>query len=229
MEKKSDLLRWMQSVEPSLLSLKNNSRGKEQVKINRQLIPAENRWNYSKSNELLIRHVLGQLLEIVYLYKESSCYNYAPGISEAHTGWDYFENRFNEIYKGLNQNLYISHKVYLKVLRIIEEVKRFVKSYSYAEGVEERYFDINPNLRFYRIAFTMKEEDENAYNFAVAHDMITYVPSKEDFIAREEYFNEKRRFDNEFNFQHNDDDFFIEELAYTIRLLFLKDINEYVA
>lgn len=158
MEKKSKLLMWMQSVEPISRRLRLNG-GKEPVSINKQLVPTENKWSHNMGNELLVREVLNPLLDIIFLYKESECYNYVPETrDDVDAGWNYFERRFNNIYRALNQNLYISHKIYLKVLKIIEEIQMFVRSFSYAE-----------------------------------------------------------------------DDFFMAELAYTIRVLFLNDLTEYAA
>jgi len=229
MEKKSKLLMWMQSVEPISRRLRLNG-GNEPVSINKQLVPTESKWSHNMGNEFLVREVLNPLLDIIFLYKESECYNYVPETrDDVDAGWNYFERRFNNIYRALNQNLYISHKIYLKVLKIIEEIQMFVRSFSYAEGLPERFFDINPNLKFYRVAFTMKDEDSDAYEYAVANDMISYVPLEDEFIAREEYFSNKRRLDKEKNFQHDEDDFFMAELAYTIRVLFLNDLTEYAA
>jgi len=96
---------------------------------------------------MLIEEVLRPLLEIIYLYKESNYYNYVPGTEEdSDAGWKYFEKRFRDIYCGLNQNLYISQEVYLKVHKIIEEIQTFVRMFSGADGLSERYFEINPNL-----------------------------------------------------------------------------------
>ena len=187
-------------------------------------------WNPGRGNELLVTEVLGPLLDIIYLYKESQSYNYVPGTTEdCDAGWNYFENRFHDIYRALNQNLYISHGVYLKVLRIIEEMQCFVRKFSGAEGLAERYFAANPNLRFFTTGFQIWEEDEAAYEFAVASGALLYVPAEDDFVLREAYFAEKRRADEKKNFQHDTDDFFVMELAYALRLIFLTDLAEYAA
>ena len=227
---KSELLIWMEEVEPVAHSLRERGNRKEPVRIKKQLVPIESRWKNNAGNELLIKNVLGPLLEIIYLYKESESYNYVPGTKkDSEAGWRYFENRFREIYKSLNENLYISQKVYLKVFRICEEIQRFVRSFSYAEGLEERFFQINPNLRFYRMAFALKRQDEEAYEFAVANGAISYIPTRWDFLKEEEYFFKKNRLNYEYNFHYDEEDYFMEELAYTVRLIFFNDLEEYEA
>ncbi|WP_373898729.1 hypothetical protein ACER0A_005365 [Haloimpatiens sp. FM7315] len=226
MEKKSKLFMGIKLI---MCRLRENH-VKESCNTNKELIPADNKWSFSTENELLIREVLNPLLNIIFLYKESDGYNYVPGTKDdVDAGWNYFEKKFNNIYRALDQNLYISNNTYLKVIKIIEEIQAFVRSFSYVEGLPERYFDINPNLKFYRVGFFIKDEDPKAYKYAVTNDMISYVPLETEFITREEYFSNKRRMDKELNFKHDEDDFFMEELAYTIRLVFLNDLTEYAA
>lgn len=182
MKEKCTLQQYMESVEPTAREIRQGNSEKEPAQPGGQLPPAGLKWNPDRGNELLVAEVLGPLLDIIYLYKESCSYNYVPGTTEdCDAGWKYFENRFHDIYRALNQNLYITHGVYVKVLRIIEEIQCFVRSFSGVEGLAERYFA------------------------------------------------ERQRMNDENNFQHDKDDFFVAELAYALRRIFLKDLAEYTA
>ncbi|NBK91252.1 hypothetical protein D5278_04515 [bacterium 1XD21-13] len=195
-------------------------------KSKRQTVRGKSRWNKSPGCKMLIEEVLRPLLEIIYLYKESNYYNYVPGTEEdSDAGWKYFEKRFRDIYCGLNQNLYISQEVYLKVHKIIEEIQTFVRMFSGADGLSERYFEINPNLLFYRCPFDLKEEDEKAYEIARQNGLLGYVPSEEDFTRRKRYFSVKNEWSDRNNFYYDREDFFMQELAYTLRLVFLKELS----
>lgn len=182
-------------------------------------------WEQGACSELLIQEVLSPLLEIVYLYKESGNYNNIPGTQE--DGWDYFEKRFHDIRRALHKNLYITNAVYNKVLRIIEEMQTFVRSFSGAEGLPERYFELNYNLNHYRVGHSLKEDDGGeAFQMAAENGMLSYIPTEEDSRKRKAYFADLEERNKQQNFHHDEDDFFMEELAYTLRLVFLNDIRE---
>lgn len=186
------------------------------------------RWKHTAGNELLIKEVLTPLLEIVYLYKASSCYNYVPGTTEdCDAGWDYFEKRFQDIYRTVDANLYISGETCRKVKRIVVEIQRFVRSFSGAEGLSERFFQANPNLRFFRTAFELQAESREAYEMAVENGLLSYVPSRREFVEKRLYFRMKQRIDRDSNFHHDKDDLFMQELSWAVRLLFLNDLPEF--
>ena len=72
-----------------------------------------------ESKMLLVKEVLSPLLEIIYLYKRSQAYNYVPDRKEdCDAGWNYFENKFNKIYKGLNENIFLTEIEYEKAKNI---------------------------------------------------------------------------------------------------------------
>lgn len=197
-------------------------------KSKRQTVRGKSRWNKSLGCKMLIKEVFRPLLEIIYLYKESNYYNYVPGTEEdSDAGWKYFEKRFLDIYCGLDQNLYISQETYLKVHKIIEEIQTFVRMFSGTDGLPERYFKINPNLIFYRSSFDLKEEDEKSYEIARQNGLLGYVPSEEDFVRRKRYFLMKNERSERNNFHYDREDFFMQELAYTLRLVFLRELSEH--
>lgn len=183
-----------------------------------------------ESKMLLVKEVLSPLLEIVYLYKRSQAYNYVPDRKEdCDAGWNYFENRFDNIYKGLNENIFLTEIEYEKAKNIITEIKAFARSFSMADGLPERYFTINPNLRFYRVAFGLQESGDKIFYKVAANNMIVYVPGIKDFIKKEKYFKDKDACNKKNNFQCDEDDIFMEELAFTVRKVFLNDFPEFAA
>lgn len=171
--------------------------------------------------KLLQSKVLNPLMKIIYQYKESDAYNKIPGKTEQSAdSLEYFDGRFNSIYSALNQNLYISRKTYTRIFNIIREIQSFVHSFDGAEGLPERYFGINPNLKFHRVGFT-KINGHYLYE-TVPPYMLTYIPKYGEAAAKEAYFAAKEREDKTLNLHRDADDFFIEDLAYTLRLVFLK-------
>ena len=225
MSKKSDLLKWMESIVPIAEVL----REKESLEIpdlKEQFVrPSVETVPKNKGNELLMTNVLSPLLDIIYLFKETDDYNHEPGADKDSNGWDYFQKRFCDLYGALEQNLYISHDKYLAVRKIIDEVKAFVCSCESADGLPERYFEINPNLRFYRTAFDLWEEDKQAFGFAVSNNLLAYVPTGQDFKEQEAYFEAKEQYSKGYNFQYDKEELFMMELAYTLRMVFLQDLE----
>lgn len=225
MSRKSELLKWMESMAPVAEVLRAKEKPEIPDLTEQFLRPSVETVAKNKGNELLMSNVLNPLLDIICLYKETDDYNHEPGAGEDSDGWDYFQKRFYDLYRGLEQNLYISHDKYLAVHKVIDEVKAFVCSFEGADGLPERYFEINPNLRFYRTAFDLWEEDKQAYGFAVSNNLLAYVPTGQDFKEQEAYFEAKEQYSKGYNFQYNKDDFFMMELAHTLRMVFLQDLE----
>lgn len=173
--------------------------------------------------QLLIRGVLQPLLKIIYQYKESDAYNKIPGIENTDADpLHYFDGCFNDIYGALNENLYLSQKTYNTILNIIKEIQSFVHSFEAAEGLPERYFRINPNLKFYRVAFA--DVDGRYLYEKVPSHMLSYVPTSDEVCAKEAYFSAKEKENQKLHLHRDEDAFFTDELAYTLRLVFINDL-----
>lgn len=97
-----------------------------------------------------------------------------------------------------------------------------MRAFSYADGLAERYFEANPNLRFYRVAFELKDSGVEAYEMCVKENRLAYVPKEEDFWAYKRYFYEQRQLSKSRNFQYDEEDFFMKELGIAVRIVFLK-------
>lgn len=163
-----------------------------------ELLTTEMMWSNNVGNEILLKDVLDKLLEIIYLYKESRHYSCLPGEAEnSDTVRKYFESRFSDISGTLYPNSYIPYKVKLRVEKIVGEVRHFVTVSAGAEGLVKRFFSVNPNLLFYTGVSDFKEE----------------------------YFSELRRQDEKC-LKYDEDDFFMMELAYALRILFYNALSD---
>ncbi len=101
-------------------------------------------------------------------------------------------------------------------------MQAFVRAYSGADGLPERYFKINPQLRYYTAAFGLRDEDEGAFRLAAENGLLSYVPEETEFRHRENYFKRKEAKSDAFNFRYDRDDFFMQELAFTLRSIFIE-------
>lgn len=195
------------------------------IELSTDLLQQERKLTYEKGSEMLIKDVLEPLLHIVSMYKYSDYYN--KPIHDNMDPWDYYQRSFLNIYNALNKNLYIKQDTYLKVLRIIQEIHTFVCSFSGADGLAERYFELCPFLNYYRVPYGLHAESVSAYKLAAEKGLLPFVPSKQAFRRMRKYFLNKQKQNDLYNFGYDEDDFFIQDLTYAIRLMFLHDLSEF--
>lgn len=170
----------------------------------------------------LYEEILNRLLEVIYLYKRSHSYSYIPDSKE--DGWEYFTTMFNEIERELNKNLLIPQKEYESIRTIICEIKTFVRAFSGVDSLPQRYFDANPNLRFFTVAFGIQESDDASFYMVATNDMLKYVPKIKDFKEKDLYFELKNKENHNNNFKEDEDDYLMTELAIALREIFLNEI-----
>lgn len=181
----------------------------------------------TKCNEMLIDTVLEPLLDIVYQYKESQSYNYIPGTATDADGWKYYGDKFQEIYKALNKNLFLSEYEYQKIYEIVEGIHSLTRQFSMADGLPDSFFAANPHLYYYTFAFS--EEGKNILKHFKNLPHKNSLPAKEykEYIMQSErYFKRNDIKNKNLNLHFDRDDFFIKELAYTVRTMFIKVITE---
>jgi len=225
MKERNETLEWLKSITPYANRLKAERSKGVLVDLHLDYIPKGMQLaiEHDDGTTMLINDVLEPLISILYSYKDSHGFNYVPGTNEdTKAGWDYFERKFNEVYAGLNKNIYIGWHLYIKVLKIIREMQYFVRSFSGASGVADRYFKTNPNLKYYRMAFELRESDEESYNFAAENNLLDYVPTEAEFEDRKDYLKWTLEMTDDYNFGYTTDDYFIHELVYALRLQFHK-------
>lgn len=183
----------------------------------------------SLGNELLAREVLTPLLNVIFEYRTSEAYNIAPdsikirinGRSYYQDEWDYYEKAFNDIYVALDKNIFITDEVYNNVKSLIDDLKAFVRSYSYTEGLSDKFFIANPNLNYFRVAFELQEELRGADYYELKKDeRLRYISNEKAFLEKEKYFFDKFNYSEEKNFKQVKEDFFMQELSYATRVLF---------
>lgn len=177
----------------------------------------------NKCNELLINSILEPLLDIIYQYKDSQAYNYVPGTStDSNAGWEYYGKKFRGIYKAINKNIFLSEYEYRKIYEIVQGVQSFTRKFSDADGLPDSFFEANQNLNFYTFAFSEDGKQCRAYlKFKQDNG-----PTEREYLMSDAYHGRNNIRNEELNLNFDRDDFFIEELAYTVRLMFIQIITE---
>lgn len=177
----------------------------------------------NKCNEMIIINILEPLLEIIYQLKESDNYNYIPGkIKEKEDGWNYYGNKFNEIYKAINNNIYLSEYEYRRIYDTVQGIQSFTRMFSCADGLPDIFFDANPNLNYFTFAFS--EDGKKCKEYLKISQ--NNAPTDNEYSASAAYHGKNAVKNDELNLRFDNDDFFIKELAYAVRKIFINIINE---
>ena len=166
--------------------------------------------------EMTINNILNPLLEIVYEYKASNAYNYVPGTSkDSKAGWDYYGNKFKAIFKALNANIFLNKEQYNCIYAIVEGLFSFTRKFEYANGLPDFFFDVNENLSYYQLAFTVPKDQRELFR-----EKVNGMPTDEEMSVADNYHLRKRKRSNDLNLKYDEEDFFVEELAYAVRRAF---------
>lgn len=177
----------------------------------------------NKCNEMIIINIIEPLLEIIYQLKESDNYNYIPGkITEKEDGCEYYGNKFNEIYKAINNNIYLSEYEYRMIYDTVQGIQSFTRMFSGADGLPDIFFEANPNLNYFTFAFS--EDGKKCKEYLKVSQ--NNAPTDNEYAASAAYHGKNAVKNDELNLRFDNDDFFIEELAYAVRKIFINIINE---
>lgn len=170
---------------------------------------------------MTINNILNPLLEIVYEYKASSAYNCVPESNkDSKSGWKYYGNKFNYIFKALNANIFLNEKQYKRIYSIIEGLFSFVRKFEYANGLPDMFLEANENLNYYLLAFTIPKDQREMFR-----EKVIGMPGEAELSAADNYHANLQRKSENLNLQFDEEDFFMDELACAIRRLFKIALN----
>ena len=176
----------------------------------------------NKCNEMIINNILKPLLDIIYQLKESQYYNVIPGTTtDSEAGWEYYGNKFKEIYKAINNNIFLSEYEYKRIYDTVQGIQSFTRQFSGADGLPDFFFEANQNLNCYTFAFS--EEGKRCKDYIKFTQ--DNAPTDREYLSSDAYHGKNAVKNEELNLRCDRDDFFIEELAYTVRLIFINIIN----
>jgi hypothetical protein len=77
------------------------------------------------------------------------------------------------------------------------------------------FFDANENLSFYQLAFTVPKDQRELFR-----EKVNGMPTDEEMSVADNYHLRKRKRSNDLNLKYDEEDFFVEELAYAVRRAF---------
>lgn len=177
----------------------------------------------NKCNEMIINDILNPLLRIIYALRESDNFNNIPGTDVGKkTGWDYYTSEFNNIYRAINCNLFLSEYQYREIYKTVQGIHSYTRKFSGADGLQDFFFEANENLHYYTFAFS--EDGKRCKNYLKIRQ--DNAPTENEYSTSEIYHAKNALRNDELNLRFEEEDFFVEELAYVVRVIFINIIRE---
>ena len=177
----------------------------------------------NKCNEMIINDILNPLLRIIYALRESDNFNNIPGTDVGKkTGWDYYTSEFNNIYRAINCNLFLSEYQYREIYKTVQGIHSYTRKFSGADGLQDFFFEANENLHYYTFAFS--EDGKRCKNYLKIRQ--DNAPTENEYSTSEIYHAKNTLRNDELNLRFEEEDFFVEELAYAVRVIFINIIRE---
>lgn len=177
----------------------------------------------NKCNEMIINYILNPLLRIIYALRESDNFNNIPGTDVGKkTGWDYYTSEFNNIYRAINCNLFLSEYQYREIYKTVQGIHSYTRKFSGADGLQDFFFEANENLHYYTFAFS--EDGKRCKNYLKIRQ--DNAPTENEYSTSEIYHAKNALRNDELNLRFEEEDFFVEELAYAVRVIFINIIRE---
>ena len=177
----------------------------------------------NKCNEMIINDILNPLLRIIYALRENDNLNNIPGTDVGKkTGWDYYTSEFNNSYRAINCNLFFSEYQYREIYKTVQGIHSYTRKFSGADGLQDFFFEANENLHYYTFAFS--EDGKRCKNYLKIRQ--DNALTENEYSTSEIYHAKNTLRNDELNLRFEEEDFFVEELAYAVRVIFINIIRE---
>ena len=177
----------------------------------------------NKCNEMIINDILNPLLRIIYALRENDNFNNIPGTDVGKkTGWDYYTSEFNNSYRAINCNLFFSEYQYREIYKTVQGIHSYTRKFSGADGLQDFFFEANENLHYYTFAFS--EDGKRCKNYLKIRQ--DNALTENEYSTSEIYHAKNTLRNDELNHRFEEEDFFVEELAYAVRVIFINIIRE---
>lgn len=177
----------------------------------------------NKCNEMIINDILNPLLRIIYALRENDNFNNIPGTDVGKkAGWDYYTSEFNNSYRAINCNLFFSEYQYREIYKTVQGIHSYTRKFSGADGLQDFFFEANENLHYYTFAFS--EDGKRCKNYLKIRQ--DNALTENEYSTSEIYHAKNTLRNDELNLRFEEEDFFVEELAYAVRVIFINIIRE---
>ena len=151
----------------------------------------------------------GILLRVVNSYVDSCGYYYSGEDNETEAG-SYWLDEIEEAKKLIQANPN-SRKIDDRLM-LCQELQDFVQSYAYADGLSDRFYQVNPKLKFFASPYAIIEDSMET--FVKANIGFRFIPSYQEIVDRYNYFSALKIK------EANEKEYFINELGEAVRKMY---------
>lgn len=165
-----------------------------------------------------IQTVQAGIIAILYEYASTHCFvNNKKHVADSNM-LVHYRRRIDSIEINILQ-IHGHENIVRKLFDITTAVKQFICSCE-IPGVPERWYEVNPALRYYSAEFDLAINHKPAYLIAERNNMIAYKPKEDELVSYVRYFNDLKEDNNRYNYHYDDNDYYQRELVKTVYLLF---------
>lgn len=165
-----------------------------------------------------IQTIQASIIAILYEYASTHCFvNNKKTVEDADMFFHY-RHRIDAIEMNILQ-IHGHENIVRKLFDITTAVKQFICSCE-IPGVPERWYEVNPVLKFYSADFYLCIRRVTAFRMAVKNRRIRHIPTEEEKEECKKYFKELAHDNSIHNYKYNIDDYYQRELVKTVYLLF---------
>lgn len=106
--------------------------------------------------------------------------------------------------------------------KTVQGIHTYTRKFSGADGLQDFFFEANENLHYYTFAFS--EDGKRCKNYLKIRQ--DNAPTENEYSTSEIYHAKNTLRNDELNLRFEEEDFFVEELAYAVRVIFINIIRE---
>ena len=174
-------------------------------------IPTNNnaKMNIDRNEGIKGMDAFGILLRVVNSYVDSCGYYYSGEDNETEAG-SYWLDEIEQAKKLIQANP-DSRKIDDRLM-LCQELQDFVQSYAYADGLSDRFYQVNPKLKFFASPYAIIEDSMET--FVKANVGFRFIPSYQEIVDRYNYFSAFKII------EANEEEYFIKELREAVRKMY---------
>lgn len=122
----------------------------------------------------------------------------------------------------LTATYFFSEYQYREIYKTVQGIHSYTRKFSGADGLQDFFFEANENLHYYTFAFS--EDGKRCKNYLKIRQ--DNALTENEYSTSEIYHAKNTLRNDELNLRFEEEDFFVEELAYAVRVIFINIIRE---
>ena len=178
-----------------------------------------------------LNRIYAMMNEFVYWIAESQYYNYKPGTEE--DGEEFFERKIWELRKEID-NCFWNNKEYCEKLHQLADEVEYLVCACEIPGVAERWYQVNPKLRYFDCVFQFVEEKSELYlkiqqgklrdqnGFQIG---FRFEPDAAEITQQKQYFKEKKEKARKNHVKFSETRLYQMEVASVFREIFRREFG----